>query len=212
MIRKQREIKPSNMNSNLTKKLEEKEQRRQVIIAENKKASIPILVDLAQAGFEVEWVSDLYVKRFNYKDAIPILLKWLPLIENKDVKEDIVRSLSVKWAKPVAAVPLIREFQILAKGSDIGLSWAISNALSVVADDSVFTEIVELVRDTQNGKAREMLAVSLGNMKNPYAEDVLLDLLNDEEVAGHAIMALGKLKSKKARLAIEPYLTHKKVG
>jgi hypothetical protein len=209
-MEKQRENKGFGLNSDIKKKLIENEQPRQQIIAQNKVASIPILLDLAQAGFEIEWVSDLYVKRFNYKAAIPILLKWLPLMDNKNVKEDIVRSLTVKWAKPIAAAPLIRELQNILKESDTGLAWAIGNALSIVADDCVFEEIVELVQNTQYGKAREMLAVSLGNMKNPHAEDILLDLLNDEEVAGHAIMALGRLKSKEARPAIERFLSHKK--
>jgi len=55
-----------------------------------------------------------------------------------------------------------------------------------------------------------MLALSLGNMKNQRAEDVLIDLLDDDEVAGHAIIALGKLKSKKAYPAIKRFLIHPK--
>jgi hypothetical protein len=210
MIGNQMEKKCTDQSSNLQKIIEEKEQRRQQTIAKNKKASIPVLADLAQAGFEVEWVSELHNIGFKYKKAIPILLKWLPIIDNEDVKEAIVRSLSVPWAKPIAAMPLIEEYRKITNGSDSELKWAIANGLSIVADDSVFTEIVELVQDKKNGRSREMLAVSLGNMKNPYAQEVLLELLDDEEVAGHAIMALGKLKSKKARPTIERFLTHKK--
>jgi HEAT repeat protein len=47
-------------------------------------------------------------------------------------------------------------------------------------------------------------------MKNRRAEDVLIDLLDDDEVAGHAIIALRKLKSKKAYPAIKRFLTHPK--
>lgn len=90
--------------------LAEKERKRQQGIAINKQASIPVLADLAQAGFQLEWVSDLYSKRFDYKKTIPILLLWLPRMENLAVKEDIVRALSVPWAKPVAAPALIAEF------------------------------------------------------------------------------------------------------
>jgi HEAT repeat protein len=39
---------------------------------------------------------------------------------------------------------------------------------------------------------------------------VLIDLLDDDEVVGHAIIALGKLKSKKAYPAIERFATHPK--
>lgn len=136
------------------------------------------------------------------------VLKWLPRIDNLDVKEDIVRALSVPWAKSIAAPVLIAEFYKLQNESNIGIKWTIANALSVVADDLVFMEIVDLVRDHRNGKAREMLALSLGNMKDPRAQDVLIGLLEDEEVAGHAIMALGKLKSIKAYQTIERFLNN----
>ena len=68
--------------------LEEREQQRQQIIAINKQASMPVLVDLAKAGYQVEWIEDLFNKRINYKDAVPILLLWLPKIENLDVKRE----------------------------------------------------------------------------------------------------------------------------
>jgi HEAT repeat protein len=126
------------------------------------------------------------------------------------VKEDIVRALSVSWAKPVAAPALVAEFHRMENESNTGIKWAIANALSVVADDSVFEDIVNLVRDTRHGPARIMLALALGNMKDPHAQDVLISLLDDDLVAGQAIVALGKLKSQKAYPLIERFLTHPK--
>jgi len=190
--------------------LDEKEQQRLRIIEINKQASVPMLADLAEIGFQLEWISDLYSKKLNYKQAIPILLQWLPRMENLDVKEDIVRALSVPWAKPIAARLLAVEFYKLRNESNTGIKWAIANALSVVADDSVFEEIVKLVQDTSHGASRTMLALSLGNMRNPQAQDVLISLLEDDLVAGQAIVALGKLKSKKALPVIERFLTHPK--
>ncbi len=175
----------------------------------NKRDSLPVIADLAQAGFDVEWISDLYVKKMDYKSAIPVLLNWLSKIENLDVKESIVRALSVAWAKPTAALPLINEFK-KANPESVNFKWAIANALSVVADDSVYTEIADLIRDTKHGKAREMLALALGNMQNSQAPELLIELLKDDVVAGHAIMALGKLKAKKASPAIEQFLAHPK--
>ena len=46
--------------------------------------------------------------------------------------------------------------------------WAIGAALWVVADDGVFEQVVELVQDKRHGKAREMLAVALGNMRDTH--------------------------------------------
>jgi HEAT repeat protein len=210
MIEKRPDNEPEEASQALIRKLEEKEQQRQRIIAINSKASAPVLAELAAAGFNLEWVTDLYSKKLNYKSVIPILLKWLPQIENLDVKEDIVRALSVPWAKSIAAPLLVTEFRKMENESNTGIKWAIANALSVVADDHVFTEIVEFVMDRRHGKAREMLALSLGNMNDPRAQDVLIGLLDDEDVVGHAIIALGKLKSVKARREIERFTTASK--
>jgi HEAT repeat protein len=186
------------------------QQERNRAIEMNKEASSPVLVDLAAAGYRLDWVSDLYTRRLNYKSAIPILLEWLPRSQNIDLKEEIVRALSVSWAKPIASSVLLAEFRKLEQANNDRLRWAIANALSVVADDSVSADIVELIQDLRYGKAREMLALALGNMKEPYVQDVLINLLDDAEIVGHVVIALGKLKSKKAKPYIEPLLAHPK--
>ncbi|MBN2394562.1 MAG: HEAT repeat domain-containing protein, partial [Anaerolineae bacterium] len=49
---------------------------------------------------------------------------------------------------------------------------------------------------------------ALGNMKDARAIGVLIELLDDEEVAGHALMALCKLAPPEARSAIERFTDH----
>jgi HEAT repeat protein len=185
------------------------EENRQRMIAINKEASKPILVELSQAGFEVESISDLYNKHMVYRRAIPLLVQWLPWVENLAVKESIVRALSVPWAKRTTAPKLLVD-EFRKQVSNPGLQWAIGNALSIVADDDVLNDVIGLIRDKEHGKAREMLVVSLGNMKTPGVENLLIELLDDEDLAGYSIMALRKLKSQKARPVIERFLTHPK--
>ena len=195
---------------------DEKEIRRiQQAMDEFRQAAAPVFEDLAQAGYPLDRLSDLYRKKpyankSNYQRAVPILLRWLPQIDDLRVKSEIVSTLSVKWARPTAAPILIDEFLRAPDYTVSSYKWAIGNALSVVADDSVFDEIVKLVQDKQHGKAREMVVVALGNMSNPRAVDVLLNLLNDDEVAGYAIIALGKLKEEEFKKSIEPFLDHPK--
>lgn len=168
-----------------------------------------------EAGLEVSSIYDLVNTSIPYPKAIPVLLRLLPDVTDERIKEGVVRALTIKEARGIAAKPLIREF-IQIPGYDptsslsVILKWAIANALSVVADDSVFEEIAELVRDKRHGKAREMLAVAMGNMKDTQAVDVLIELMNDDEVAGHAIIALGKLKALRTRPYIERFLNHPK--
>ncbi len=169
-----------------------------------------VIADLTANGFGVESVADLFNLKMKYEAAIPLLLSWLPRIEDSAVKGDVIRALAVSWAKPVAAAPLIKEFRQAASSSNTGLLWTIANTLSVVADDSVFADIVQLVRDRRNGKAREMLALALGNMNSPRAIEILTDLLADDQIVGHVIMALGALKAKSARSLIEKLSHHPK--
>ena len=161
---------------------------------------------LREVGVEVSSVYDLVRADRRYPSAIPVLLRFLSENLETNVKEGIVRALTVKEARGIAGKPLIKEFQRIAGSSP--LKWVIGNALEEAADDSVFEDIVRLVRDKSHGESRQMLVVALGNFTNPRATEALLRLLDDDEVAGHAIIALGRLRSKEARNRIERFLRH----
>lgn len=172
-----------------------------------------LLEDLAAAGFRVDSLADLRESGRRYKAAVPVLLRWLPLVADKSLKSEIVRALSVPWARPAATGPLIDEFRRVDPEVDptgLGLRWTIGNALEVVGDDSKFTELVELVQDPSFGRAREMVVLGLGRLKRPEVVDVLIGLLGDAEVSGHAVKALGKLKATKARPALERMLNDRR--
>ncbi len=172
-----------------------------------KAAAAPVLADLSTIGYDLFAVGDLRRTGTRYRDAVPVLLKWLPLVNYEPLKHDIVDCLAVPWARPAAARTLIDEFR-RDDHARVSPAWTIGNTLSVVADDSVFDEVVELATDRRYGRAREMVAVALGNMRDPRAVDVLIGLLDDDQVAGHAIIGLGKLRAPRSRPYIEPFLTH----
>jgi hypothetical protein len=185
-------------------------QHRQKQLVEHGVAAAPVVNELRKAGFSVDSIDELRRSGAPYKDAVPVLLRWLPVISDLAVKESIVRALSVPWAGTAAARPLLDEFLGTHNESLANLKWAIGNALEIVADDAVFNEIAGLVQDKRHGKSRQMLAAALGNMKNPAAVGLLISLLDDEEIAGHAIIGLGKLRARNARTNIEPFLGHPK--
>jgi hypothetical protein len=170
-----------------------------------------IIQELRGAGFDVTSVGDLYNRKLHYEKAMPILVAWLPRVTNPIVKEDIVRALSVKWARDTAAPRLlVTEFEQADSPTVEGLRWAIGSALEVLANDEIADEMIKLATDRRYGKAREMVVVGLGKLKDPRVPDVLMNLLADDEVVGHAVMALGKLRVKPARSRIEPLLNHPK--
>lgn len=169
----------------------------------------PILAELTAAGFPARSLADLRHSRTRYHDAVPVLLRWLARVSDPKVKVEIVRALSVPWAKPAATEPLIEQFRSVDASVDpsgMGLRWAIGNALDVLFDDAAFDAFVELVTDRRYGKARQMVVMGLGKSKRPQAVEVLLELMDDPDVDGHAVKALGKLKAPTAREALESKL------
>jgi len=173
------------------------EEKRAEQVEQNRLIALPILEELREAGFDFESLHELQHSGVSYTMAIPILLKWLPLITNENVKGAIVSLLGVRGAKPAAVIPLINEF-LKISDSHSGLKWAIGNALGSISDDRVFDTISELVQNPGHGRSRQMLVLAFGKMKNPKAVEILIGLLDDEDVSGHAVTALAKLKSDRA--------------
>ena len=138
--------------------------------------------------------------RFDFEAAVPVLVEWLPRAKTALVKERIVRSLTgEKAATPMALRPLVEEFW---RAEEHGLKWAIGNALATLADDSIADDLIELARDTRHGRAREMLMDALARTKDRRALGTLVELVDDEDVGGHAISALRSLGPKSSL----PYL------
>lgn len=193
-------------------------------VEENFRAAAPLKADLARVGIHVATISELMNYRLgDLPAAIPVLLRWLPRMENLDIKEAIVRALTDKAAKPLAAPALIEEFRkaaITQEARMLDLKWAIGNALSVVADDSVFDDLVELLTDERHGAARELLALALLNMKRPQnrarAEEILIHLADKSTGEGpnadftpvYAVRALGRMKSSKGKAHVRRFLEH----
>lgn len=166
----------------------------------------PILVELSTLGIETRSLAELRHSGKNYRNAVPVLVEWLSRVTDRKLKEEIVRTLSVPWAKPLATKPMIDEFRQLRESEDpsgLGLRWAMGNALNVIADDAFFEDLVALATEPRFGRAREMIVLGLGKSKRPEAAEVLLNLVDDPDVDGHAIQALGKLKVQRARVAFE---------
>jgi hypothetical protein len=158
-------------------------------------------------GFDLESIQDLYHKRFDYKRLVPLILKWLPKFKHPANKEMAVRALTVKWAKQ-AAPALIMEFK-KTDNSQLAYKWAIGSALEVVADDDFIDDLLGLANAEQHGASRQMIVRGLRKSKDPRVINTLIHLLDDKDVFGHAIFALGVLKAKEAEPHLIKFLQHK---
>ena len=183
------------------------ESTRQAKTAELKKALDPVIRDLRSAGCDMHSLDELRRSGKGYESAVPILLRWLPRLSNPDAKEGVVRALSVPWAKPTAGPALLAEFEKAPAEAD-ALRWAIGNALEVVATPDLLDRIIRIVKRKENGTARQMLVLSLAKIRDPKSISVLIELLDDEDVVGHAAMALRKLKAPEALNHLERFVDH----
>ncbi len=167
-----------------------------------------IVAALREAGIEASSVYDLVNQPS--ATAVPVLLRFLSQELEPKIKEGVVRALSIKPANKVAIRLMIREFK-RPNISDY-LRWAIGNAIEVLVTEEVVDELLELVRETRYGRARQMVVLGIGKLRatrdNPVAVDVLTRLLEEDDVRGHAIAALGKLRAGKAREKIKEFLTY----
>lgn len=155
----------------------------------------PLLDELADVGYHVHSMNELIRSGRRYRDAVPVLCAWLTRLAEPQWKEAVVRALSVPWAK--AALPLLlSEFKSCR---DASLRWALGNALEVLAEDSVCDDLIEIVEDREYGTARQMPVLALSKITDARTVPVLLGLLDDEEVVGHSISALGRLRAYEAK-------------
>lgn len=163
-------------------------------------------------------VWDLVNTTDRYPAATPTLMAWLsrvdelPPIEARErLREGLIRSLSTRDARPVAGPLMVRQFRTVSLDP---VRWAVGNAISIVADSTVFADVADLVRERSYGIARQMPVEALPRIGGPAnrsaATDILIDLLSDDDVVLHAISAVRKIRATAARPALEHLLNHER--
>jgi hypothetical protein len=175
-----------------------------------------LVAELAEVGVRVRDVWDLVNTSARYPDAIPVLLRWLDRVEEvpaeieakAKLREGLVRAVSVSYARPAAARPVIAQFSRVADPSGLGIGWVLGNALRTVADESVADELAALLRDRRLGRAREQIfeAVPRIAKARPDIVPLVRSLLDDETVRAFVIAALGQVRDTESRDQIARYL------
>lgn len=165
---------------------------------------------LGRSGFRIKDLNDLVRLTDDLPGAVPVIAPLVMEDLHFHVLDGIVRALTVKQAAGAPARLLLERYIAIGphdlESREGSLQWAIANALSVAADASVYPLLVEVMTNRAFGRTREMFALALARTKEPSAADVLIELLKDPDVSGHAVMALGRLKAVQARRPIEPFL------
>lgn len=165
---------------------------------------------LAEVGIIVNDIYELVNSDSRYPAAIPVLLKLLQEgIHHLGIKEGIIRALAVKEAQGRTGSVLISEYNRLPK-DELFVRWAIGNTFYVTIVETDVESILPLVLDKTNGMSRQMFVAALGKLKSEKAESALIRLLDDDEVAPHALRALCRMKSSKGREEIAKLANHPK--
>jgi HEAT repeat protein len=169
-----------------------------------------IKLELAKVGVNIEDIYDLVNVSTPYPAAIPVLLDLLKNgIEHSGIKEGIVRALAVKEAIGIASPILIDEYNKIPKDKML-LRWTIGNTIYITITNDDVERILPIIQDKENGMSRQMFVLALSKIKSDKIEDVLIKLLDDDEIAAHAIEALRKMKSHKSKEKILTLINHPK--
>ena len=164
-----------------------------------------LIREVREKGIEITNINDLMKINKKYRDLVPIILKHLNEVTDESDKEFLVRCLGVKGFDE-AAKPLIDEFY---KSNNVSYKWAIGNSLSIISSSEALPELIKIVQEKEHGIARQMIVDGLGAYKTEEVKSVLVNLLKDDEVVGHAISGIAKTGDKSLIKYIEPFTNHK---
>lgn len=171
---------------------------------------VPILASLREVGYDIGSLAALRHSGVRYRKAIPVLVDALSTVSDEATLTEVVRALTVPWAKPIATGPLIDLFRRVEDTTGLGARWVVGNALEVTWSDDRFDELAALARDRSYGRGREMLVLGFGRSKRPEAGDILIELLDDPDVNGHAVKALRRLRVRAAGPGLERMLADRR--
>lgn len=192
-----------NADQNYSAARREVERQRAQAEMETRREEEPLLNALRLVGTSVDSVWDLVNTAEPYPAAIPILIEHLGRPYSRPVREGIIRALCAPAATPLLGRRLIEEFR---REQDPELRWVIGNAIAFTADADQADDVVQLFEDTAYGVSRNRLALAVARLLGKNAIPILLRQIDDKNVTGEVIAALGELRAPDVRPIVAKYL------
>lgn len=165
-----------------------------------------LLKEINNNGFLVTEFNELKFLKPKHKKIVLILTKYLYAFEADNYRNAIVEVLGVKGFIDATEL-LLKAYHDVNWNGD---KWSIGNALYNIQDSRFEAEYIDIISNNNNGTSRQMITVLVGKLQCEKAISVLIKLLEDKDVFGHAIMALGYYTKPYLISYIEPFLTHEK--
>lgn len=150
-----------------------------------------VTASLRAAGVSVTSVFDL-VNGATPDAAMPVLVGLLGEVDDPIQLEGVIRALATPAARGVAERSLVDLFRDPRLADRPLLRWTIGSTLAELDVEPMADELLAIAADVGQGMARQMIVASLGRLRSRDPVPLLMGLLADETVAGHAATALGE--------------------
>ena len=131
--------------------------------------------------------------RFDERAAMPILVEALPELTDAKLVGAVAGHLRRPWARPHAFSVLMAVFEKWASRDRV-TGWHVGDAAGTTATAAHTETLLRVCQDSRYGQARQMLVHALGRFKAaPGVKEALLGLIEDPDVALHAMQALRRV-------------------
>jgi len=136
---------------------------------------------------------------------MPILIEALPTLTDGKLVGAVAGHLRRPWARPAAFDSLLAAFEAWAQRDDSATTgWHLGDALATTATVAQVETLLRISEDRKYGMARQMVVHALGRFKKaPEVPQALVGLIQDPDVALHAMQALRRVLGAREAL---PYL------
>jgi hypothetical protein len=146
------------------KQAAERERAHEERVRQRQAASDAVERALRNAGYDIDVLEDLAPRYAPItQPAIGILLSWLPRVQDKMVREMMVRALAAT-TESFDGWPLALAFE---ESRSESFRWAIGSTMALAHPTGLAEWVVRAVADPASGKARETLAVATARLAPP---------------------------------------------
>ncbi|OMC42540.1 hypothetical protein A5745_21550 [Mycobacterium sp. IS-2888] len=170
---------------------------------------------LDEADIPEDTVWQLVNSRYDYPQAVPIMVDWLQHLDERvppgearrSMRVGLIRNLITKNAKGnrAAADILFHQFEVEPPLSNEELE-ATGFALAQVADRSDFPRVAALIRSERDFPTKSVLVEWLGRFKTEEAKEIAVSQLPNPGTRIQAMRALVRQKATGVRDAVAVYL------
>lgn len=130
---------------------------------------------------------------FDERSAMPVLLKAMPQLTDRQAVTAVAGHLRRAWARPAAFDVLLGMFRKWAP-KDQSVGWSIGDALATAATEQHLDLLLDLAQNTDYGVARAMIVDSLWRYrKDARVQPALETLAEDRDVCLAAMSALRRV-------------------